>query len=120
MTENPHDLLETLAADILTLTEDVDAAGLARSRLTRGETVKRLCRMAAIATTLPAAARTALPEVDWARWSSLGEELAADRVGPIALWEAARDFTTDTLQWLRVYREANPHWFRAAGETTGA
>lgn len=115
MTENPHDQLEALAADILTLTEDVDADGLSRSRLTRSETIKRLRRMAAIAAALPAPARAALPEMDWARWCALGEELAAERVGALALWEAAREFTTDTLQWLRVYRDANPDWYRATG-----
>lgn len=120
MTDNPHDLLELLAADILTLTEEVDAEGLGRSRLTRAETVKRLRAMAAVAAGLSSAARAALPEIDWARWIALGEALAAERVGPVALWEAAREFTTDTLQWLRVYREANPAWFRDASETAGA
>lgn len=114
MTDNPHDLLEALAADILTLTEEVDADGLARSRLTRQEAIKRLRRMAAVAAALPPAAHAALPEIDWARWRALGDDLAADAVTPLALWAAAREFTTDTLQWLRVYREADPHWFRAA------
>ncbi|ANQ83781.1 hypothetical protein [Azoarcus olearius] len=117
MNDTPHDQLEALAADILTLTEEVDAEGLARSRLTRGETIKRLRRMAAIAAALPDEARAALPEMDWARWLALGEDLAADRVGPLALWTAAREFTTDTLQWLRVYREANPNWYRPAPDS---
>lgn len=113
MTDNPHEQLELLAADILTLTEELDAGGLARSRITRSETIRRLRRMAAIAAALPEPARAALPEMDWARWGVLGEELAADGVGANELWEAARQLTLESLQWLRVYRDANPGWYRA-------
>ena len=115
--DNPHALLEALATDVITLTEDLDAGALSRSRLTRVETILRLRSMAALATELPVGAREALPEIDWTRWRALGQRLSDAEIDPALLWSAARELCTETLQWLRVYGEAAPDWYcRGAGE----
>jgi len=111
---NLHDLLELATTDLLTLTEGLDAGELAGSRLTRAETEKRLRRVAAIAAGLPEEARAALPELNWTAWRQVGEALAAGPLPAEALWAAARELATETLQWLRVYREANPAWWQSA------
>ncbi|NMG65484.1 hypothetical protein GPA19_11045 [Azoarcus indigens] len=111
---NLHDLLELATTDLLTLTEGLDAGELAGSRLTRAETEKRLRRVAAIAVGLPEEARAALPELNWPAWRQVGAELAAGPLPAEALWAAARELATETLQWLRVYREANPAWWQSA------
>ncbi|NMG34392.1 hypothetical protein GRF61_08020 [Azoarcus sp. TTM-91] len=111
---NLHDLLELATTDLLTLTEGLEPRELAASRLTRAETEKRLRRVAAIAAGLPDEARAALPELDWDAWRQVGEALAAGPLAAEVLWTAARELATETLQWLRVYREANPAWWQSA------
>jgi uncharacterized protein with HEPN domain len=105
-------VIDTACTEILTLTEEVGEAEFFRSRLTHGETVRRLRAVAQAAADLPEPARGAIAEIDWARWRALGAELAAGTAGPLAVWVAVRELTPLTLNWLRVYRQSQPELFR--------
>ena len=105
-------LIDEACTEILTLTEEVDEAAFFRSRLTHGETVKRLKAIAQAAGELPDSARSTIAEIDWARWQELGRELAAGSAGPLTVWVAVRELAPLTLNWLRVYRQSQPDLFR--------
>ena len=107
-------LIETAATEILTLAGEMEQHDFFDTRLTRAETVKRLRRAADAAAKLPAALHEAIPEIDWAQWTRLARELAAAGASQAALWAAIRDLTPLTLQWLRVYRDAQPELFPPA------
>ncbi|THF65339.1 hypothetical protein [Pseudothauera rhizosphaerae] len=105
-------LIDEACAEIVTLTEEVSEAEFFRSRLTHGETVKRLKAIAQAAEQLPEPARAAIAEIDWARWQELGRELAAGSAGPLAVWVAVRELAPLTLNWLRVYQQSRPDLFQ--------
>ena len=97
--------IEDLATDVLTLTEGLDADDIARSRLTRAALTRRLRQIADIAQDLPEDARAAMPEVAWAQWQTLGAALRNGTEDAEMSWRAANELCTETLQWMRVYRE---------------
>lgn len=97
--------IEDAATDILTLIEGLDADSYARSRLTRATVVDRLRRIARQVALLSADAREAMPELDWAGWSTLHGAMQAGQAGVLQEWTAASEMTVVILQWMRVYRQ---------------
>lgn len=97
--------IEEAATDVLTLIEGLDAADYARSRLTRAGTVARLRDIAHLAAALPPSGREAMPEVDWAGWQAV-DEIIGGGGDSGREWAAATGLAAITLQWMRVYRQA--------------
>ncbi|MDT7838801.1 hypothetical protein [Aquabacterium sp. OR-4] len=121
--------------DVLLLVDGLDEAEFSRSRLTRHEVRRLLCRMADTLTALPAAVQQGLPEIDWPGWRGLVPALAppgaagnaalgkpsgpatpADAGAPPtqatqAAWAATQALVPATLAWLRVYQQADPALF---------
>ena len=104
--------IEEHATAILILAEGLEEDELRRSRLTRREILRHLDLLASALRGLPPDARAALPEIDWAAWSttaqciSQGHEDAHE-----TLWFAVRALVPATLMWLRVYRQNQPQLF---------
>jgi hypothetical protein len=97
---------------VLVLVDGLVEAEFCRSRLTRAEVQRLLLEMADTLTALPAAARAAMPELDWAGWKAAA---LTTRTVPeerdAALWFAARSLVPATLSWLRVYQREQPALF---------
>lgn len=105
-------LIQESGEAVLVLTDGVEASEFRRSRLTREETRRQLLTLADTLENLPAAAREAMPEVDWAGWRStraLLDTPGAQR--DEATWFAARALVPATLSWLRLYRRTHPALF---------
>lgn len=113
-------LVEQGATDILTLTENLDPDELLRTRLTRGEVMRRLRQIGACLLELEADGRERLPELDWAGWRTLGA-LLDGREGvqrDEAITFACSSLVPATLLWLRVHRQSQPELFRLALPST--
>lgn len=105
-------LIQESGEAVLVLTDSVEASEFRRSRLTREETRRQLLTLADTLENLPAAAREAMPEIDWEGWRStrtLLDTPGAQREE--AMWFAARSLVPATLSWLRLYRRTHPALF---------
>ncbi len=104
--------IETAGANVLTLTEGLEADEFQRSRLTRQETRRQLLLLASAMTQLPLLKRQQMSELDWDGWATLMQQLANGHTHEAdALWFAIRSLTPATLMWLRFYRERQPELF---------
>ena len=107
-------LIEQSATAIVTLIEGLAQDELLRSRLTRAEVLRQLKILAGSAAQVPAAARSEMPELDWAGWDAMRARFD-EPPGPSfdeALWFACASLVPATLLWLRVYQQGQPALFR--------
>lgn len=102
-----RDRIEAAATDILTLIEGLTADEFTRSRLTRKTTLARLRDIANAAAALPAEGCAAMPEVDWPGWVALGSAIDSGAITPAREWAAVSEEAGMTLQWMRVYGQAD-------------
>lgn len=107
-------LMEQLALDIVTLTEEIDESEFFASRLTRVQTLKLLGSLVQTAANLPAEARERMPQVDWAAWAALAKILPNPKQHPLQIWVAIREITPMTVQHLHDYRRVQPQLFSIA------
>lgn len=104
--------IEEAGLAVLTFTEGLEQNEFLRSRLTRAETLRQLCVMAASMASIPAPTQTLLPEIDWRGWLMLARQLdARGAAQDQALWFAVRSLVPATLSWLRFYRQNQPQVF---------
>jgi uncharacterized protein with HEPN domain len=105
-------LIEDTGEGVLVLVDNVETDEFRRSRLTRQEVRRLLGLMAETLLSLSAAARAAMPEIDWGGWRSVQQGLHSGRVdGTELCWDAAHGLVPATLTWLRVYRRSEPALF---------
>lgn len=105
-------IIEEAGIAVLTLTEGIEQAEFASSRLTRAETQRQLHIMGESAANLPPQVHTLLAEVDWEGWETVTRRINADGVTKDeALWFAVRSLVPATLMWLRVYHKSLPEIF---------
>jgi uncharacterized protein with HEPN domain len=97
---------------VLVIVDGLTDDDLRRSRLTRGEVQRLVLLIGHTLAALPDAARTAMPEIDFAGWQASVrtiESQSAERDD--TLWFAVRSLVPATLSWLRVYRREQPALF---------
>jgi uncharacterized protein with HEPN domain len=107
-------LMEQLALDILTLTEEIDESEFFASRLTRVQTQQLLGALAKTAGNLPAEAREHMPQIDWAAWVALAKALPNPSQHPLLIWVAIKELTPMTVQQLHNYKRLQPQLFSIA------
>lgn len=104
-------LMEQLALNIVTLTEECSEREFFDSRLTRAQTLQMLGNLSKTAANLPASARERLPQIDWAAWQVLGIALIDPDAHPLRIWVAVRELTPMTLYRLHDYKRTQPQLF---------
>lgn len=107
-------LMEQLALDIVTLTEEIDESAFFASRLTRVRTLKLLGSLAQTAAGLPAEARERMPQIDWDAWAALAKALPQPSQHPLQIWVAIKELTPMTVQELHDYKRVQPQLFSIA------
>ncbi len=107
-------LMEQLALDILTLTDQIDESEFFASRLTRAQTLHLLGDLAKTAGNLPAEARERMPQIDWAAWMALAKVLPKPSQHPLQIWVAIKELTPMTVQHLHNYKRVQPQLFSIA------
>lgn len=107
-------LIEQSGTAIATLIEGLEREELLRSRLTRAEVLRQLKTLADSAAQVPAAARSEMPELDWAGWDAMRARFDEPPGASLdeALWFACASLVPATLLWLRVYQQGQPALFR--------
>jgi len=108
-------LIQESGESVLVLTDDIDEASFARSRLTRAEVRRHVQTLAATLEGLGAGVEAQMPEIDWDGWRGVRRQLQSDQpsVQTEGLWFAVQSLVPATLSWLRVYRQSQPEMFSA-------
>jgi len=107
-------LMEQLAMDIMTLTEELSETDFFASRLTRKQTLQLLNSLVRTASGLPQEVRERLHQIDWNSWVKLGQALARPEQHPLLVWVAIRELTPLTVQRLHDYKRNQPELFSMA------
>lgn len=107
-------LMEQIALDIMTLTEEINGAEFFASRLTRAQTLQLLGSLAQTAANLPAEARERMPQIDWTAWAALAKVLPKPSQHPLQIWVAIKELTPMTVQLLHDYKRTQPQLFSIA------
>ena len=106
-------LMEQIALDILTLTEELNETEFFASRLTRAETLRLLRSFTKTAANLPSAVRDRMPEIDWLAWAALANALSRPSQHLLQIWVAVKELTPMTLHQLNGYKKDSRscfHW----------
>ncbi|GAB5604219.1 hypothetical protein [Sideroxyarcus sp. TK5] len=104
-------LMEQLALNIITLTEESGEREFFDSRITRAQTLMMLGNLAKAANNLPPDARAKLHQIDWDAWHGLCIALAKPDDHPLKIWVAIKELTPMTLQHLYDYKRTQPQLF---------
>lgn len=104
-------LMEQLALNIITLTEESSEREFFDSRITRAQTLMMLGNLAKSAANLPPEACARLPQIDWAAWHAVRIALAKPDQHPLQIWVAIKELTPMTLHHLYDYKRTQPQLF---------
>ena len=104
-------LMEKIALDIMTLTEEISEDEFFASHLTRAQTLQFLHSFAKTASNLAADTRERMHEIDWAAWAALAKVLAKPSQHPLQIWVAIKELTPMTVQHLHNYKRKQPQLF---------
>jgi uncharacterized protein with HEPN domain len=104
-------LMEQLALNIITLTEESSEREFFDSRITRAQTLMMLGNLAKSAANLPPDACARLPQIDWAAWHAVRIALAKPDQHPLQIWVAIKELTPMTLHHLYDYKRTQPQLF---------
>ncbi len=104
-------LMEQLALNIITLTEESSEREFFDSRITRSQTLMMLGNLAKACSNLPPSVCERLPQIDWAAWHAVKNALAKPDQHPLQLWVAIKELTPMTLQYLYDYKRSQPQLF---------
>lgn len=104
-------LMEQLALNVITLTEESSEREFFDSRITRSQTLMMLGNLCKACANLPDEARELLPQIDWAAWHALCIVLTKPDEHPLQIWVAIKELTPMTLYHLHDYKRTQPQLF---------
>lgn len=104
-------LMEQLALNIITLTEESSEREFFDSRITRAQTLMMLGNLAKTCANLPPEAFERMHRIDWAAWHAVRIALAKPDQHPLQIWVAIKELTPMTLQHLYDYKRTQPKLF---------
>ncbi|MFH2134728.1 MAG: hypothetical protein ABII81_06050 [Pseudomonadota bacterium] len=104
-------LMEQLALNIITLTEESSEREFFDSRITRAQTLMMLGNLAKACANLPPETCERMHQIDWAAWHAVKIALAKPDQHPLQIWVAIKELTPMTLQQLYDYKRTQPQLF---------